>query len=56
MAGEYITKRFFSDALKEIVKTKSLEKISVKDITDYCHVSRNTFYYHLDPIWKCYQN
>lgn len=52
MANEYMTKRSFADALKEIVKTKPLEKIFVKDITNYCGVSKNTFYYHFQDKYE----
>jgi probable dihydroxyacetone kinase regulator len=46
MSNNSITKDALAGALKEILKEKPLEKITIKDITKYCNVSRNTFYYH----------
>ena len=45
-----ITKKAFADAIKHLLKKKSLAKISVKDIVQYCNISRNTFYYHFKDI------
>ncbi len=47
-----------ANALKERMRTMSLEKIRVKDLTDICGVNRQTFYYHFDDIydllhWTC---
>ncbi|MDR2891722.1 MAG: TetR/AcrR family transcriptional regulator C-terminal domain-containing protein [Deltaproteobacteria bacterium] len=46
MSNNVITKEALATALKNLIRTKGLAKISVKDITDHCKVSRNTFYYH----------
>ena len=46
MSKTAITKEALSMALKSLAKTKPLSKITIKDITDYCDISRNTFYYH----------
>lgn len=48
MANSTITKRALSQALKELCKEKQLEKISISDITDYCGLIRQSFYYHFD--------
>ena len=40
------TERNIADALKALMQSKSFEKISVSDITDYCGIHRQTFYYH----------
>lgn len=46
MPKNTITKDALAVALKELMDTKPFEKITVKDITDACNISRNTFYYH----------
>lgn len=46
MANSTITKEALADSLKELMKQIPLSKISVKDITEHCQVSRNSFYYH----------
>ena len=52
MASNAITKEALANALKNLLKQKSLSKISVKDITDYCNISRNTFYYHFKDKYE----
>lgn len=34
----------------EVSKTKSVDKITVKDLVETCHISRQTFYYHFQDI------
>jgi probable dihydroxyacetone kinase regulator len=46
MSDSLITKKALANSLKEITKTKSLSKISIKDIVDGCGLNRQTFYYH----------
>lgn len=46
MSKTTITKGALAAALKDLVRNKPLSKITIKDITDYCDISRNTFYYH----------
>lgn len=46
MSNNAITEKAIATALKDILKEQPLSKISVKLITNYCHISRNTFYYH----------
>lgn len=46
MSKTTITKEALAQALKSLAKKKTLAKITIKDITDYCDISRNTFYYH----------
>ena len=40
------TRQMLAQALKELMKTSPLEKISVGDFTQQAGVGRNTFYYH----------
>ena len=44
------TKNRMADALKQLLSTKSPEKITVKDITTLANVSRPTFYYHFKDL------
>ena len=48
MAYSTITKRLIADSLKELTKTKTFDKISVKDISEKCDINRQTFYYHFE--------
>src|SRR5690625_1798704 len=41
-----LTKHALDDALKEVLKKKSFNRVTIKDITDTCGVNRMTFYYH----------
>lgn len=54
MRGKYKndmdTKYKLANALKELMKTKSFRTISIKDITSFVGVNRNTFYYHFEDI------
>jgi len=40
------TKEIFADTIKTLIKAKPLDKITVKDITQTCGLSRQTFYRH----------
>ena len=46
-----ITKRAISASLKKLLLTKSLNKITIQDITDDCGINRQTFYYHFADIY-----
>lgn len=39
-------------SLKALMETKPLTKISVREITDNCHINRGTFYYHFQDIYS----
>ena len=56
-----ITKRAMSAALKNLLKEKKLNKITVQDIADECGINRQTFYYHFQDIydlveWTCIED
>lgn len=34
----------------ELAQTKSIDKITVKDIVEACHITRQTFYYHFQDL------
>lgn len=40
------TKKMIAMSLKELCKTNSLNKITIRDIVEYCDINRSTFYYH----------
>lgn len=46
MPDSGITKRVLAQALKELMQTQSLHKISVGDICEQCSMNRKSFYYH----------
>ena len=45
-----LTERALAASLKKLLEKKTLDKITVKDITDDCGVNRQTFYYHFEDI------
>lgn len=45
------TKEELGNALKRVMKRKSLNKITISDITNECGVNRMTFYYHFQDIY-----
>lgn len=44
------TKRLIRQGLSELSKTKSLSKITVKELTDFVEINRGTFYLHYKDI------
>lgn len=46
MSASDRTKWNIVDALEHVLAEKAFCKISVTDITDYCHIARQTFYNH----------
>ena len=40
------TKRAIMLSLLKLLKQKSVDKVTVKDICDECEINRNTFYYY----------
>ncbi len=49
------TKIVIMRVFEELLASKQLDKITVKDITDKCGISRNTFYYHYQDIYQVFQ-
>lgn len=45
------TKRALAASLKKLLNKKTLDKITVIDITEDCEVNRQTFYYHFKDIY-----
>ena len=50
-AISYNTKKMLGNTLKNLMKKKSLNKISVSEIVNECHLNRKTFYYHFADIY-----
>ena len=46
------TEKAITETLNEMLKTRTIDKITVKDLTDECGISRNTFYYHFHDIYE----
>lgn len=56
-----VTKRALTNALRHFLLQKPLNKVTISDLTEYCGISRMTFYYHFDDIydlvtWCCEEN
>lgn len=45
------TKRLLAEELKALLKKKTLEKITIKELTAGCGVNRQTFYYNFQDIY-----
>ena len=52
MSTKQFTERALEHALKELMKVHPINKITVKMITDYCGVTRHTFYNHFSDIYE----
>jgi probable dihydroxyacetone kinase regulator len=45
------TKEAIAKSLKHLLLNKPITKITINDITEDCHISRMTFYYHFNDIY-----
>ncbi|MGN0171247.1 MAG: TetR/AcrR family transcriptional regulator C-terminal domain-containing protein [Acutalibacteraceae bacterium] len=45
------TKKALSEALKQAMKKKPFQKITVSELIAACHMNRKTFYYHFEDIY-----
>lgn len=45
------TKKLIAEALKSLLRTKPLERITISDISDTCGINRKTFYYHFRDVY-----
>lgn len=50
------TEKAIREAFVELLNEKPLDKITIKDITETCGISRNTFYYHFADIPTLLEN
>ncbi len=46
-----LTKKALAASITKLLEKEPLDKITIKDITDECGVTRNTFYYHFRDIY-----
>ena len=46
-----LTERAIMQAFLDLLSTKSMDKITVKDIIENVGINRNTFYYHYEDIY-----
>lgn len=52
---ESITKERIAEALTELMEKKNIDKITVKDVVDYCHITRQAFYYHYQDLMDVFE-
>lgn len=43
-------KQIIAQAAKELLLDKSIKRLTVKDIVEKCHITRQAFYYHFEDI------
>lgn len=46
-----LTQKAMAQAVTDLLQTRTLDKITIKDITDACELTRNTFYYHFHDVY-----
>ncbi|NMB39409.1 MAG: TetR family transcriptional regulator [Firmicutes bacterium] len=46
MSDSQLTKKAMAQAMKELMKQKPMDKITIGEITERCFMSRKSFYYH----------
>ncbi|NLD20225.1 MAG: TetR family transcriptional regulator [Clostridiales bacterium] len=46
-----LTKNALAESLTLLLEERPLDKITIKDITGRCGVTRNTFYYHFSDVY-----
>ena len=44
------TKWAILEAYNELIKTKNIDKVTVKDVVEVCGITRQTFYYHFQDL------
>ncbi len=49
-----ITKKMITESVFRLAEKKPLNKITVRDITDDCGITRNTFYYYFHDIYDVF--
>ena len=55
------TKQILEESLKKLMLQKPLDKITIRDLTEECGISRMAFYYHFKDIydlveWSCLED
>ena len=46
-----LTKIAIANAFKELIQKRSVSEITINDLTSYCGLNRQTFYYHFQDIY-----
>ena len=46
------TEKAIVETLNELLNKQTIDRITVKDLTEACGISRNTFYYHFHDIYE----
>lgn len=54
-SGKKNTKYIIADAFIDLLNQKDIDRITVKDITSACHISRQTFYYHYQDMYGVFE-
>lgn len=55
MLDATVTEVALAGAMKDLLSRMPLSKISVKDLADYCHINRKTYYYHFKDKYDLIQ-
>lgn len=50
-----LTKKAIKISFMELLKTKSFDKVTIKDLVENCGINRNTFYYYYRDIYELLQ-
>ena len=51
-----VTKQLLLDALIDLLQEKSIENISIRELTSYADINRSTFYSHYNTIYDLLDN
>ena len=46
-----LTKKAIAASVIRLLEKKPIDKITIREITDDCGMTRNTFYYHFQDIY-----
>ena len=46
------TEKAIIETLNDMLQKRTIDKITVKDLTEACGISRNTFYYHFHDLYE----
>ena len=49
------TKKELAAALKKLMATKPINKITVRELVEACGINRNSFYYHFEDIYALFK-
>lgn len=52
MSNSLTTERALANTLKDLMLTRSINKITVKEVANRCKITRSTFYNHFNDIYE----